>query len=223
MPATAELESMRLTDDEWVARARARVANGGSWETPPEEELTAADRPVSEAGPAPAPNLACPYCDAHPPLEPVQRFEAVSATPLMRCPACYGFWAARDVLTGGVRDAYDDDPSFTAALAPPRCRACMGHLKPDGVCSKCGALPPVRTCPACNKPMERSIQKGMALDACPACGGTWFDIGELGHLYGMQPIQSYPASLVDEHACDDEAPGWLIMARTMLRLVAPFL
>jgi Zn-finger nucleic acid-binding protein len=141
----------------------------------------------------------------------------------MRCPACYGFWAAGDSLEHAVRDATDEHPSFTAAMAPSRCRACLGHLKPDGVCAKCGRALPTLECPACNRPMERNKQKSVTLDVCGRCKGVWFDVGEIGHVYGLQPYQDLPASLVDEHACDDEPPGWLLMLGSILRLIAPFI
>ena len=71
--------------------------------------------------------------------------------------------------------------------------------------------------------MARVKQNGLTLDSCAACKGVWFDVGELGHAYGLKPVQDLPASMVDEHACDNEPSGWLIMAQAALRVVAPFL
>jgi len=212
---------MKLTDDQWVARARARVAEGKSWETPPEEQLTA----LAPMQPAVAETHGdrCPYCEAHPALEVVRRYEVASSEPLLRCPSCYGFWAKGDALAHGVRDPADEHPSFVAAAIKPRCRACGGHLKPDLVCAKCGKALPALACPSCGKPMERFQREGITLDACAACKGTWFDVGEIAAVYGLQPFQDYAASLIDEHAADDEPPGWALMLGTVLRVVAPFI
>ncbi len=71
--------------------------------------------------------------------------------------------------------------------------------------------------------MERSVHAGVTLDTCASCTGTWFDIGEIGQVYGLQPPQGLGARLVDEHACNDEPPGWAMMLGTIVRLVAPFI
>src|SRR5512135_1093077 len=120
----------RLTDEEWVAQARGRMAISHDWATP-EDELFAAPTPTATTTPAPRP-LLCPYCVTHPALANFQRSEVPSGQPLKYCAQCYGFWAAGDALTGGVADDGDDSPALTATPGPRRCRACFGHLKPDG-------------------------------------------------------------------------------------------
>lgn len=36
-------------------------------------------------------------------------------------------------------------------------------------------------CPKCLfTPLAEKTEKGLVLDACPKCGGCWFDLGELG-------------------------------------------
>jgi Zn-finger nucleic acid-binding protein len=205
---------MRLSDDQWLARARSSAADG---EYEPVSPVLVSD------GPSPAvPGVpCCAFCVGRPPLEVYPRREVVSSQPLYYCPRCYGFWALAGTLDHGVRDAYDDHPAFVAALPPPRCRSCFGHLKPNGACAKCGAVR-VAPCPGCGEPMTTYEEKGLRLDQCAKCQGTWFDMGELARVYGLQPIQGFAASLVDEHACDDEPPGWQLFIESALGLFLRF-
>ena len=166
--------------------------------------------------------IRCPYCEARPELETVRRYEVVSGEPLLRCPACYDFWAKGDALGTGVRDPNDDHPSFFAVVAPPRCRACHGRLKSDETCSKCGVGLKPLSCPVCGRQMERWTKDNVRLDSCAACTGVWFDIGEIAAVYGLAPPQSWPASLVDEHAADDEPAGWEMFLMGALHVLAPF-
>jgi len=70
--------------------------------------------------------------------------------------------------------------------------------------------------------MERADHRGVLLDTCPTCHGTWFDIGEIAAVYSLPPTQGLAASTVDEHA-GDEPPAWFIAAQLLGRLVVPFL
>jgi Zn-finger nucleic acid-binding protein len=42
-----------------------------------------------------------------------------------------------------------------------------------------GPVDPLLACPACRIPMDRIDDRGLLLDRCPTCGGTWYDRGEL--------------------------------------------
>ena len=70
--------------------------------------------------------------------------------------------------------------------------------------------------------MQRFKRDGVTLDTCGPCRGVWFDVGELGRVYGLQPPQGIATSGLDAHACDDEPAGWWIMLRIVLELVARF-
>lgn len=213
---------MKVSDEQWIADARTRAAAGSGWER--EWDGIAAELTLKDAVKgAPRTDLACPYCSAHPPLEKVRRFDVFSTEPLLRCPACYGFWAKGDALSTGVRDQYDEHPSFYAVRAPARCRTCHGRLRDDESCVNCGEKLALLNCPSCGKQMERWKKGSLKLDSCPACAGTWFDVGEIATVYGLTPPQSFPASLVDEHATDDEPPGWQLFLMSALRILAPFI
>jgi Zn-finger nucleic acid-binding protein len=203
----------RLTDDAWLSRARDRLAQGGSWESPP----AGAENPESEPGhPSPEPAIPepesggprCPYCSAHGSLTVFPRYESGGNTPLLYCPACYGFWARGDCLALGVADPMDESPALYAHTAPRRCRACGGRLRDDETCVKCGQALPKLDCPACGREMVREKQRGVTLDVCGPCGGAWFDTGELAAAYGLQPPQSLSASTVDD---DGPSDGDLMM------------
>ena len=151
------------------------------------------------------------------------RFELQTVSPLMYCNACYGFWSTGDALSRGPVDPGVVHPALEAARAPRRCRACFGHLKPDHTCAKCGkALPPL-DCPNCGKTMERIERDGIQLDKCEPCTGVWFDTGEIAAVHRLVPAQGLAASTVDEHASDDEPPGWLTAAMMVGRVLVPFL
>jgi Zn-finger nucleic acid-binding protein len=210
-------------DAAWLAEARARVARGGPWERS-RAEVERAAHAVRDArrAAAPAP-LSCPFWDHHPPLETLRRYELVTNTPLRYCPNCYGFWAAGDSLAGGVADPYDDHPALRAGPPPRRCRACHGHLKPNGDCTKCKRPLPPATCPSCRKPMARFERKGITVDGCDTCHGIWFDMGEITAVFEIPAPQGLAASTVDEHATDDEPPSWLVALDILARLFIPFI
>lgn len=139
-----------------------------------------APRPVSPL--APAGQLTCPFCEQRRPLQVFPRYEAISHDPLRFCPACYGFWAQGDALVNGAADGDDEHPALHAALAPRRCRACLGFLDDSEACRKCGQRLPLLRCPSCGEQMQRTRQKGIAVDMCAPCRGIWFDVGELGRI-----------------------------------------
>lgn len=53
-------------------------------------------------------------------------------------------------------------------------------------------------CPRCNEDLIETKKHGVVLDACTACGGIWFDKGELGKI--ISQIKEA------EKAIDDEIP-----------------
>ena len=77
-------------------------------------------------------------------------------------------------------------------------------------------------CPACGQTMQRFKEGQVRLDQCTACRGTWFDVGEIAAVYKLKPAQSLAMSTVDEHAMDDEMPGWLVAVHTLSRMLLPF-
>jgi Zn-finger nucleic acid-binding protein len=210
-------------DARWLAQARARVAAGAPWERSPDEIERAAHAVRDGRRAAPQSTLACPYCDHHPPLETFRRYELVTHIPLRFCPNCYGFWAAGDSLARGVADPYDDHPALRSVQAPRRCRVCSGHLKPNGDCTTCKRALPAANCPSCGRPMSRFTRKGITVDGCAPCKGTWFDMGEITAIFEVAPPQGLAASTVDEHATDDDPPAWLMALDILLRLFVPFL
>lgn len=212
----------RLTDEEWLARARARLASTGSWE-PDEAPAPSASLPAVAPEPAAAVRSPrCPTCDGRPPLEIYRRYELVTFEPLRYCTRCYGFWARHDALARGVHDPYDTHPALTALPAPARCRLCFGRLKPDGVCRDCAAVPPPRPCPSCDLPMLPEERDGVTLDHCQPCAGLWFDLGEIARVYRLAPAQGLAAATVDETAADEEPPAWQLAAEVLLRMFLPF-
>lgn len=215
----------RLTDDEWIAQARARAAGDGEPADSLPDESAPLPAAVRVAAP-PAPALPCPYCEGHPPLEEFRRSYAVSPDPLLYCRTCYGFWAAGDSLSPGVADPDEESLALTVATAPRRCRACFGHLKPDDVCAKCGKAPAPLNCPSCKKVMDRREVKGVRLDTCTPCDGTWFDTGEIGVVFGLTPPQGWALSAVDETDPDvnpDEKSLFLQGLFIVLRALMSFL
>lgn len=69
--------------------------------------------------------------------------------------------------------------------------------------------------------MTRFIENGITLDSCGACHGTWFDMGEIAAVYGLEPPQSLAASTVAEHAMDDAPPSWWVALQILLRAFLP--
>jgi hypothetical protein len=209
-------------DERWLADARARAASG-QWERPAEAVFAEMKREATERAVSAPVAPKCPYCDSHPVLLRFPRYETQTASPLLFCGTCYGFWAAGDALARGVSDPGFVHPALEAAVAPRRCRACFGHLKPDHSCAKCGEPIPALDCPSCRKTMERFEREGAQLDQCDACDGIWFDTGEIVRVFGLKPAQSLAMSTVDENATDDlPSPFWLA-ASVLGRLVFPYL
>jgi Zn-finger nucleic acid-binding protein len=211
-----------LADDAWVVAARAR-AQRGNWERDSDtifKEL----RKQAEVIQASLPALpACPFCASHPPMMKFPRHELLTMDPFLYCGTCYGFWAVGDAISRGVADRGFDHPALRAIPAPRRCKECMGHLKPDNVCAKCGKEPAVLGCPNCSQPMQRFIEKGIHLDQCAPCRGTWFDTGEISAVYDLESPQSLAMATVDENAADNVAPPWLLAAQVLGRVFLPFL
>jgi Zn-finger nucleic acid-binding protein len=208
-------------DDRWIADARARAAAGG-WERDSEaifEDLRRQARatPTQEVYPD------CPFCADHPRLLKFPRHELQSATPLLFCGTCHGFWAVGDAISRGVSDPGNFHPALATGPAPRRCRGCFGHLKPDNTCAKCGAELPKLSCPVCKETMERAEFKGVTIDQCGPCMGVWFDMGEIAAAFELGSQQGLAASTVDEHATDDEPPAWWFAANILGRLFLPFL
>lgn len=200
---------MPLTDAQWIAEARRQLAATGSWDIP----VTPPSFRPPEA--MPATPLPCPNCRRQ--LETFRRYDVHATEPLRWCPGCFGFWARGDALAAGVADAGDDREALFAAQAPARCRSCdKGGLDAAGVCRGCGWQRPPLACPSCGTPMGRATVKGIEVDACAACRATWFDIGELGRIYGLTRPQSLAAATIDETAGPTDQDLMLSAARVLL-------
>lgn len=216
----------RLSDEEWLARARARYGTFGEY-VPEEVATLPPPAEAVEAQAPPAPGPCCPRCEERPALQIFPRRELVSYEPLRFCPQCYGFWARRDALTPGIAEPGELHPALAAAPAPARCRLCFGRLKPDGSCRDCEAPPEIIACPACDLPMSRFEEQGVTLDRCDGCGGLWFDMGEIVRVYGPAEPRSLASAYVQQlkREEDDEEPeqAWQIAATILIRLFLPFL
>ncbi|KAA0241233.1 hypothetical protein EDM76_00395 [bacterium] len=212
---TADYPIMGMTDQEWMAQARARIGRGEDWEAPVGAPLAII--------PAPPPGkttlLTCPFCAGQRVLEVFRRYEVAATEPLLYCPGCYGFWAKGDALDHGVADPYDEHDALFAVRGPLRCRACAGRLDKDSVCRECGKGLPLLNCPSCGNVMAHKTLRGVAVDTCEGCKGTWFDVGELSAAFGLKRPQSLPMQTVDEHAISEEAPGWEDALSTALGLL----
>jgi Zn-finger nucleic acid-binding protein len=70
--------------------------------------------------------------------------------------------------------------------------------------------------------MDRAPKATFHVDECKDCGGTWFDVGELGTVFGRVPQQGLAASTIDENAPDPVPRALLEIAFFLLRrLVLP--
>lgn len=53
----------------------------------------------------------------------------------------------------------------------------------------------LRTCPSCEKTMEKVFFNGIIVDKCVACNGVWFDNGELSKYFSL--FMKNPAGVID--------------------------
>lgn len=208
---------MGVSDEAWLAAARARFAADGDWDVSPAPSTATSAPPPEPSGPV------CPYCATHPPLRVFVRHELVSREPLRFCPQCYGFWAKDDALALGVADPVDDHPALTAVPFPARCRACGGRLKSDEHCAACGSAPAALVCPGCGQRMRHLRERGVTLDACAHCGGLWFDTGELGAAFRLERPQSLASSLIGDEPGPSDSDLLLAAAAIAARAFLPFL
>jgi Zn-finger nucleic acid-binding protein len=186
-----------MSDEEWMAGARARVAAGKNWERPADEVFAS----LKEAAAAPPPSPSgpgCPYCKDHSVLEKFPASDLITAEPVLFCRRCYGVWARGDALSGGMV-VTAENPTLEAVRAQPRCRACGGHLRGDESCVKCGQKLPILNCPDCQKAMERFQQDAITLDQCEPCRGTWFDIGEFAAAYHLERPKGITEEMVEQY------------------------
>lgn len=101
--------------------------------------------------------LRCPACkDA-----PLAEFSPRTGLAVDHCQACGGAW-----LDIGEVYAFTRDPHTAQAAL----KSAYGR-----------AMPTSRPCPRCARAMRsvRLESSGVLIEACPACGGNWFDKGEL--------------------------------------------
>ncbi|MFA5137741.1 MAG: zf-TFIIB domain-containing protein [Elusimicrobiota bacterium] len=106
--------------------------------------------------------MLCPRCGAQRlSLTPVRKGLEIDA-----CPSCGGVWLDKSEIYFYVskpEQAYEEFKTAYKAAAPAEER-----------------------CPRCDKAMRRAVIQGadLAFEACPGCGGNWFDSGEVQKLYG---------------------------------------
>lgn len=99
------------------------------------------------------------------------------------CASCGGAW-----LDIGEVYAFTRDPKAAQAAL----KAAYGK-----------ALPSVRSCPRCAREMKsaRLDSSGVLIEACPGCGGNWFDKGELAvFAASLAPAPERPKDLADPDA-----------------------
>lgn len=58
------------------------------------------------------------------------------------------------------------------------------------------------TCPRCESPLRAQAFGNVTIDLCDACGGHWYDAGELERIREMAPAQR-------PHGPEDAAPRWV--------------
>ncbi|TXG94894.1 MAG: hypothetical protein E6R10_01030, partial [Rhodocyclaceae bacterium] len=68
-------------------------------------------------------------------------------------------------------------------------------------------LPSGLPCPAGCGLMQRGVIKGIELEWCPACGGVWFDRGEVARL-----LKHYPPRHAAKGGSGTDAGDWLDLA-----------
>lgn len=134
----------------------------------------------------------------------------------LRCPAC--------------PDAALTESSPREGLAVDHCAACGGawldigevyHFTRDPKSAQAAlkaaygrVMPTTRRCPRCTRDMKaaRLEASGVLIEACPACGGTWFDKGELASFVAsLSPAPApapaaKPAAAEGSHGDDLAAP-----------------
>jgi hypothetical protein len=54
--------------------------------------------------------------------------------------------------------------------------------------------------------MSHVTRSGVTLDQCPACQGTWFDVGEIARVHGLRPPLGVARYMVDEDGNFPEDP-----------------
>lgn len=105
------------------------------------------------------------------------------------CPTCGGAW-----LDIGEVYAFTKDPQAAQAAL----KAAYGRT-----------LPSVRSCPRCSREMKtaRLAASGVLIEACPGCGGNWFDKGELAvFAASLVPATAAAAPKAAAHSEDLAAP-----------------
>lgn len=103
------------------------------------------------------PALRCPACPDAALTETTPR-QGLSVD---HCTACGGAWLDIGEVYAFTRDPHAAKLSLKAAYGRP--------------------MPSTRACPRCSRNMSavRLEQSGIIVEACPGCGGNWFDKGEL--------------------------------------------
>ncbi len=211
------MASIADLDEAWLREARQRAA-AGQWERAPGavfDALAAAPR-AEPAGAAGFGAPRCPVCEGRPPLEPYRRHGATVPDPIWLCERCHGAWLTAAVLATG----FSSREHLPTGLVPPGelpCPACGTAIAPPGPCPSC---PPATTrpCPACDVPLAHLELAGVQLDSCDRCRGTWFDLGELAQVYGLD----HPAATPSERPSSSRpgAPSpWFIALEVAFQLL----
>lgn len=132
--------------------------------------------------------LRCPACpDAS--LKEVAPREGLAVD---HCAACGGAWLDIGEVYHFTRDAKAAQGALKAAYGRP--------------------MPTARRCPRCARELRgvRLESSGVLIEACPACGGNWFDRGELAafvdSLKAPEPAPAAPKPAADLADPDADAP-----------------
>lgn len=104
----------------------------------------------------------------------------------MRCPRCA---ATLEAQPAGRKATLHACPAHHGVFATP---ADLQHVLPVAPYAALRdamdrSVPGEAPCPACAAPMRTHHPRGVELDGCMACGGVWFDGGELERVKTPPP------------------------------------
>lgn len=105
------------------------------------------------------------------------------------CTACGGAWLDIGEVYAFTRDPHGAKEALKAAYGRP--------------------MPSTRACPRCARNMSavRLEQTGLIVEACPGCGGNWFDKGELAKFVASLTPAPAPEKAAPAAASSAAAPA----------------
>jgi Zn-finger nucleic acid-binding protein len=70
--------------------------------------------------------------------------------------------------------------------------------------------------------MNRYSERSVTLDGCSACGGIWFDTGELAAVFGLTRYQGLASGTVPDSGAPSEGSLIFDAAMILARAFLPF-